>query len=125
VVDDDQPAGRSKWGMPGYEEPTPEQLHEASTGRVWVDFNSGFDRGDEDGRYFRRPSLTTAGSRADLARLKITLRPGMALKVWMDDWDADNRWDPLVALGTVDFTPDQGWVVDVAATDTYSLSEAP
>jgi hypothetical protein len=52
-----------------WEDRVREQMHD----RVWVDFNSGFDRREPDGRHFRQPSLETTGSKRGLDRLGIEL----------------------------------------------------
>ena len=86
--------------------------------RVLVDFNSGFDRTDSDGKYFRQPNLGTTGSLRDLARLGIEPTEGLPLKVYMEDMDVDGQPGALIGTGVVIRGP-YGWLVEVADDDTH------
>jgi hypothetical protein len=63
--------------------------------RVYADFEKTDDK--------RRVLLTTVGTREDLARLGIELRPGLLLLLYRDDLDAQDKGDDLIAEGTVEF----------------------
>ena len=89
------------------------RVREQMLDRVWVDFNSGTDRRDSDGRYFRQPSLDTVGSKRDLDRLGLELSEGLRLQVYMEDQDVDGRPGALVASGVALHRQDFGWLVEI------------
>jgi hypothetical protein len=102
----------------------PEGEQDVSVSRVWVDFNTGgFNRSGSDGGRVARPSLSTTGTREDITRLGVVLQSGVHIDIWMDDVDAEGKWDPLIGRGTIDFTDEEGWVVEVALANISSLSE--
>src|SRR3954463_4453959 len=82
--------------------------------RVYADFQNLDDH--------NRVRLTCAGTRADLDRLGIALREGLALTLAMDDGDEAGQPDELLADGTVHWNADeQCWV---AVVDWSALRHA-
>jgi hypothetical protein len=74
--------------------------------KVYADFQNLDD--------FNRLRLTCAGTREDLARLGIQLRPGLALTLYMDDADDQGRPDELRAEGVVHFNEaEHCWVATI------------
>jgi hypothetical protein len=82
--------------------------------RVYADFQNL----DDDNRL----RLTCAGTRRDLERLGIELRPSMKLTVYSDDADDDGRPDELTAEAVVHYNDaEKCWV---AAIDWHAIRHA-
>jgi hypothetical protein len=82
--------------------------------RVYADFQNLDDN--------NRLRLTCAGTRGDLERQGIELRPGMALTVYSDDANDEGRPDELVAEAVVHYNEEeQCWV---AAIDWKAIRHA-
>ena len=73
---------------------------------VYADFHNSDSKG--------RLRLNSAGTLQDLARQGIQLSEGLILHLYSDDGDSQSRVDGLRAVGTVQYSTDEGlWVAAI------------
>lgn len=87
--------------------------------RVYVDLNGGGRVGDT---YIA--SLDSRATAADLLKFGITPQEGMRLHFWTDDGDAEGNPDPLLFMGSLHFSEEEGvWMAHIDWNGFRNASE--